>query len=373
MLRISLTYASLLLFLTSCSSIHTPYPGDWSPVINTKSGGNKCPKISGIYYERGKVAVPGQPGHCPPFIEACTSLSYDLLEGNIGYKQILGARYNLTIGNFVELRQPADERLEVIQLQSSVGGKQILSKHVLLMDKGDFTCDSDGVTLKQRLIYYLVVQDNIIGSVSMSFKPSEAGSLILKMKAYYMGNFVMFPFPFVPFAHAEDLWVRWLPATSEQIDFEPISRVIDIEVRDSIYADQSREALLHQLKQGKDAQLGEAEELLQKYYDTVMLDHTQAHRWLCKSADLGHPDARFRLALLYENGNEGVRKDYVMAYLWYWLAGASGNYWGGKNALRLRKDYLGPKAIKNADEMTRNWQSGQCEREIFRTEPNFTQ
>jgi hypothetical protein len=351
---------SFLVLLASCVSRHTPYPDLWSPPKNIDSVG-KCPSIAGLYHERGEAS-----GECPIGMEACTSLSYDLLVENIGYKEHLdrGWSPNLTVGDFLELRQPADNRLVIIQWQSRKDKIQIVSEHVLRMEKGDFSCGADGLTLT-RSIYFLQGISNTVGSVSMRFKASEDASLILKSNTNYMAHHV-----FVPYGGEYDSWVRWLPATKEQMRFEPISRAIDDDVRKIIYADQSQEDLLYKLQQGKNAKQGEAEEQLQLYYNAVKQDPVVAHRWLCESADQGHPEARYRLAILYENGSEGIRKDSVMAYVWYTLAGESGEYWGGRNALRLMKDNLSTEAIKQAEDMVRKRQPGQCEHEIFGTEPN---
>jgi len=45
-------------------------------------------------------------------------------------------------------------------------------------------------------------------------------------------------------------------------------------------------------------------------------------RWL-NAAKKGHPGAQYEVGKLYENG-EGVRKNYVRAYLWYTLAAKQG-------------------------------------------------
>jgi hypothetical protein len=97
------------------------------------------------------------------------------------------------------------------------------------------------------------------------------------------------------------------------------------------------------------------------YHDTVEEDSTSAHRWLCKSADQGNSEARYRLGMLYENGGEGIRKDYVSSYLWYVLSSQSGNYWGGRHALRLRENHLNAESITAAENMVAAWQPGQCE------------
>jgi hypothetical protein len=138
----------------------------------------------------------------------------------------------------------------------------------------------------------------------------------------------------------------------------------DAQVRKEIYAHRSDEELCAASEQGTQAREGEAEAQLQRYYSLVGSDPTAAHHWLCQSADRGHPDARYRLAILYEAGSGGLEKDPVKAYRWYVLAGESGQYWGGQHAFRLQKETLAPKQLAEAREALQAWRPGQCEVEL---------
>lgn len=135
-------------------------------------------------------------------------------------------------------------------------------------------------------------------------------------------------------------------------------------LREQIYAHRTDEELRTAAEQGKGACEGEADTQLQRYFNLIASESAAAHHWLCKSADQGHPDARYRLALLYENGSEGLQKDLVKAYRWYVLAGESGAYWGGRHALRLEQEALGPDEVGEARESVMEWRPGQCEIEI---------
>ena len=128
-----------------------------------------------------------------------------------------------------------------------------------------------------------------------------------------------------------------------------------------VFADASEKELWHKVQEGQKATQGEPESQLQLYYSTVSSDPASAHRWLCKSADHGHPDARDRLALLYEHGSEGFDKGLVRAYMWYALAAQSGSYWGAHNAKRIRDNDLDPALISAAENAVVTWQVGQCE------------
>jgi TPR repeat protein len=119
--------------------------------------------------------------------------------------------------------------------------------------------------------------------------------------------------------------------------------------------------LSHKTKKLEEAKRGNLEAQLQQYYSLVIRAPADAHQWLCKSADQGHPDARYRLALLYEYGNEGFERDYIRAYLWYVLAAETGSYWAGRHLQRLARDHLSPDDTVEAKKALREWKPGQCE------------
>lgn len=123
-------------------------------------------------------------------------------------------------------------------------------------------------------------------------------------------------------------------------------------------------ALSHKTKQLEEAEKGDLEAQLQQYYNQVNQAPAEAHRWLCKSADQGHPDARYRLALLYEHGNEGIERDYIRAYMWYVLAAETGSYWAGTHLQRLTREHLSPDETVAAKQGLREWKPGQCESDL---------
>ena len=141
---------------------------------------------------------------------------------------------------------------------------------------------------------------------------------------------------------------------------------LDPEVRKSIYGKQSREELSYKFSVGNKAKKGEPEQLFQFYNNTISIGSAAepAHQSLCQSADKGNPDARYRLGLLFEFGLEGFKKDFSKAYLWYALAGESGKYRGGKNALRMKKEHLSSESFLQAEDMVRRWKPGQCELDL---------
>jgi hypothetical protein len=137
--------------------------------------------------------------------------------------------------------------------------------------------------------------------------------------------------------------------------------LLDQTVRSEIYAHLSDEELRARAELGTKACQGKADMQLQRYFGLVATAPAAARPWLCKSADQGHPEARYRLALLYENGDGDFEKDLVKAYMWYVLAGESGKYWGGRHALRLKQEVLGPEELAEAQNAVQQWRPGQCE------------
>ena len=86
------------------------------------------------------------------------------------------------------------------------------------------------------------------------------------------------------------------------------------------------------------AESGNPEARLQLYWH----DTGEGMYWLCRAANQGYPKARYRVAQLYEFGDDGVNQDLVRAYMWYDLAAQACHPWA-------RKDYfLPPQAHSHA-------------------------
>lgn len=170
-----LVYTVLVFVLTSC--IRMPdYPTEWEPVETTNSL-NQCPQLAGLFTEWGDA-----PNGCHAYMEACRSLTTNLLTESIGYKEHhdRSSKPKFPIGTHVELRQPADNELEIIQWQLGNHQKWIVSRKTLTMENGDFTCSADGLTLKTRPVYFVIGLVNDLGSVKMILNTSEDGDLVIK-------------------------------------------------------------------------------------------------------------------------------------------------------------------------------------------------
>jgi hypothetical protein len=89
------------------------------------------------------------------------------------------------------------------------------------------------------------------------------------------------------------------------------------------------------------------------------------HIWLCRAADLGQPEARYRLGVLYWYGSEGVKQDYVESYKWYALSAQTGNYEAWKESRRIKREVLTPDDATRANTLVNSWQPGKCEHDII--------
>jgi hypothetical protein len=108
------------------------------------------------------------------------------------------------------------------------------------------------------------------------------------------------------------------------------------------------------------AEHGDPEAQLQAYYDP---NEDGRHVWLCRAADNGNPEARYRLAVLYESGAEGFAQSSMQAQYWYTLATYSGHPWGYANARRLAGAASSSESIQ-LQELLRGWRPGQCENQL---------
>jgi TPR repeat protein len=84
-------------------------------------------------------------------------------------------------------------------------------------------------------------------------------------------------------------------------------------------------------------------------------DFTEAAMWYRKAADHGHAAAQFNLGLLYANGR-GVAQDYIQAHMWLNLAAA-----GSEPGARQERDRVAEKMtrsqIAEAVRLARDWKS----------------
>jgi len=141
----------------------------------------------------------------------------------------------------------------------------------------------------------------------------------------------------------------------------PYSALYELRSTETLSQNKPKKGLSGKPQQIATIKKSQSEVQLQRYYDLINKDRRMAHYWLCKSADKGNPDARYRLAVLYENGSEGINKNIIKSYMWYMLANESKHYWSKHHIVRLRKELLGHSEYNKFSNVVDNWKPGQCE------------
>ena len=58
---------------------------------------------------------------------------------------------------------------------------------------------------------------------------------------------------------------------------------------------------------------------------SVLKDNAEAVKWYRLAAEQGQADAQYTLGLSYGAGLGGVLEDFVLAHMWFNIAGANGN------------------------------------------------
>jgi hypothetical protein len=100
-----------------------------------------------------------------------------------------------------------------------------------------------------------------------------------------------------------------------------------------------------------------------QYQQYLNLGTQEPLLFLCRAADGNHPDARYRLGVLYENGAEGIPKSDILAAVWYSLAAESGHIWGSSNSDRIIKS-LSAEKLKEFSRRLKQWEPGQCKTSV---------
>jgi hypothetical protein len=83
----------------------------------------------------------------------------------------------------------------------------------------------------------------------------------------------------------------------------------------------------------------------------------------CPNADLGHADAQKHIGDLYYLGTHGIKRDLILAYVWYSLAAMGENKEATKQ-LQPLVDELSPHQADEAVRQLLDWKPGQCERDL---------
>ena len=80
----------------------------------------------------------------------------------------------------------------------------------------------------------------------------------------------------------------------------------------------------------------------------------------------GQADAQKHIGDLYYLGIHGIKRDLILAYVWYSLAAMGENKEVNKQ-LQSLVDELSPRQVDEAVSKLLNWKPGQCERDLKNT------
>jgi hypothetical protein len=186
------------LLLASCISYTgtVPYPASWAPVRQSQAG-SSCPKIDGVYQDRGEYQptpyVSGRP--CNDRTGECRSLIFSLL-GDAHYfgsdREIAGARVER-----VQIEQPSPGIVEIIAQPRE-------KRQTLSITNGDFTCDQNGLRLRDKYTALTLLIANVFTTESRIFNVADDGSLIMKSVWHRQGHATLFPL-----SMANEVLLRW--------------------------------------------------------------------------------------------------------------------------------------------------------------------
>jgi TPR repeat protein len=85
----------------------------------------------------------------------------------------------------------------------------------------------------------------------------------------------------------------------------------------------------------------------------VTRNYTEAAKWCTKAAEQGEATAQAFLGIMYERG-QGVRQDYMLAYIWLNLATVHG-FEDAKSSRDLLSSKMTPEQIAEAQRLAREW------------------
>jgi hypothetical protein len=197
-------HASLILIivfnLASCTNIRHEYPDNWAQMQVVGLNGS-CPNLEGIYEERGDA-----PNGCHVWIEKCRSLSYNLLSGNIGYKEVWDESETpmFPSGSHVEIQQHVDDQIKILLWDVNGNDKHLIHSEILKKQNGDYTCTDEGIQLKKRSMYFLWGISNMLGTETRVFSVNENNELVMHSSLTHSGHHTFFPL-----FGSDDIWVRF--------------------------------------------------------------------------------------------------------------------------------------------------------------------
>lgn len=175
------------------------YPDTWSPQVENLMG--ECPLIAGRYLNQGERRLSSAGADC---YSNCGALISELKDGNkvLSYNNL--ADKERIKDRIIELRQPTDKLLDVIEWKDVNGELKEMSQFQLSAENGDFFCEDGDFRLKNRVYATILLIGNAVTTESRVFNMAEDGALIMKRFTKTGGHAFIFPE-----AYGVGEWVRW--------------------------------------------------------------------------------------------------------------------------------------------------------------------
>ena len=88
--------------------------------------------------------------------------------------------------------------------------------------------------------------------------------------------------------------------------------------------------------------------------DGVAQNDVEALKWYRMAAEQGDAKAQYNLGAMYNNGGEGVDRDYVLAHMWLNLSQVRGDE-GARKYMPILVKRMTKEQIAEAQKMAREW------------------
>lgn len=167
-----------------------------------------------------------------------------------------------------------------------------------------------------------------------------------------------------PFTAAKDQYDVIRYGSKRAAEWEKLKQLQEEELQQLASEDELQQLAPDELI--RQAKHGNANAQLILFKDIHTKKPNEALIWLCRSATLGNREARVILAEIYEHGgNSWIKKgiaerNYKLAYVWYALSRIY-----DQEVLQFFADlYLTSEERLDAEKMLKEWQPGNCEREL---------
>jgi len=197
----------------------------------------------------------------------------------------------------------------------------------------------------------------------------------LKSKVMQSG---VYPIDFPSYLNCQEVFWSWKERKKLQVatDFPSTWEEIEKLKNPERYAEKEKRE--RRLKQAEEERQQQQEELFQRakqgnadaqlaLFKSIRYQNPkEALRWLCKSADQGNLDARHILGSIYSRSGfpwidpNFIRRDYLLAYMWYSLGGQM----DGEMLHSFADRHLSDAELSEAKILLQEWTPGQCAKNL---------